>query len=68
MMTTVEVPNRLLNVHEAAKLLGVSVSSLRLWTRARRLSTVRLGRMVRISPAEIERMVAEGTIPARKAK
>jgi excisionase family DNA binding protein len=59
-------PNLLLRVSEAARLLGVQEGTLRAWLLARRLSRVRLGaRCIRIPASEIQRVISEGTIPAR---
>ena len=42
--------NNLLTIPEAAKLLGVSVNTLRQWVCQRRLPTIKLGKAVRFSP------------------
>jgi excisionase family DNA binding protein len=59
----------LLRVEEAADLLTVKPSTLRAWLQTRRIGKVRIGRRaVRIPTAEVERIIAEGTIPAREAR
>jgi excisionase family DNA binding protein len=59
---------RMKNVSEAASELGLSVACLRRWIAERRIGYVRLGRAIRISSAEIERMMAEGAVPARERR
>jgi len=59
---------RMNNVSEAASELGLSVACLRRWIAERRIGYVRLGRAIRITGAEIERIMAEGTVPARERK
>jgi len=56
----------LLSVRDAAKALGLSVACIRAWISKRRISVVRLGRAVRIDPAEVQRLIAAGTTPARE--
>lgn len=67
------LPNRtaitgaaLLNVAEAAERLGLSPFTVRTWIARRRIAFVKVGpRAVRISEAEIDRLVNQGTVPAR---
>lgn len=56
---------RLLTVAESASELGLKPGTLRAWISQRRIGIVRLGRAVRIPLEEIERLIAEGTLPAR---
>ncbi len=58
---------RLVSVYEAAQRLGLRVSTLRAWIVQRRIGIVRLGRAVRIPLEEVERLIEEGTVPARRA-
>jgi excisionase family DNA binding protein len=58
----------LLKVREASERLGLQSSTLRAWIGQRRIGIVRLGRAVRIPAEEVERLIAEGTIPARGRK
>lgn len=53
-----------LTAQEAANALGLSVHTVRAWMAARKLSYVRLGRAVRIRRAEINRLIAQGSVPA----
>jgi excisionase family DNA binding protein len=60
---------RLLRVEEAADLLAVKPSTVRAWLLRRRIGKVRIGqRAVRIPAGEVERIIAEGTIPAREPR
>jgi excisionase family DNA binding protein len=58
---------RLLTVAEAATLLCVQPSTVRSWLLHRKhIGKVRIGtRAVRILAADVERLIQEGTIPAR---
>jgi excisionase family DNA binding protein len=53
-------------VQQAADRTALSVACWRRWIAERRISYVRLGRAVRITDAEIERVIADGTVAARK--
>jgi len=57
---------KLLRVPEAAEILALSQKTV--WQRIgeRRIGVVRLGRAVRIPQSEIERLMEEGTTPARR--
>jgi excisionase family DNA binding protein len=55
----------MLTVRQAAERLGLKVSTLRAWIGQRRIGIVRLGRAVRIPLEEVERLIAEGAVPAR---
>ena len=58
---------RLLRVEEAAEVLNVKPSTVRAWLLRRKLPFVRIGlRAVRIPLAALERLIAEGTNPARE--
>ena len=50
-------------VHETAQELGLSVHTVRAWIAQRRIAHIRLGRAVRVSAEEIERILSDGTIP-----
>ena len=58
----------MLTVAETARRLGLRESTIRAWVAQRRIGVVRLGRAVRIPLEEIERLVAEGSVPAREPK
>lgn len=57
---------KLVRVPEAAELLALSPKTLWQWIGERRIGVVRLGRAVRIPVSEIERLMEEGTTPARR--
>jgi len=51
-------------VPEAANQLRVSVATIRAWILQRRITSVRVGRAVRIPQSAIDLVVEVGTIPA----
>lgn len=55
---------QLFTIREVAESTKLSEAALRLWISRRKLAVVRLGRRVRISRAEVERLIADGTVPA----
>jgi excisionase family DNA binding protein len=57
--------NELLTIPEFASALRLKPSAVRRWIGERKISIVRVGRLVRISTAELDRIVSEGTRPAR---
>ena len=56
----------LLRIEEAAARLGLKPSTLRFWIWQRKIATVRIGRAVRIREETIQRLIDEGTVPARR--
>jgi excisionase family DNA binding protein len=50
----------LLTVKDAAQLLACSEAAIRKWIAQGRLRAVRVGRLVRLRPADLERMVEDG--------
>jgi excisionase family DNA binding protein len=58
----------MLTVRQASERLGLRESTLRAWIAQRRIGVVRLGRCVRVSEAEVRRLIEEGTVPARKPR
>jgi len=55
----------LLTVNDVAVALGVSRASVRRWIASRIITTVKVGpRLVRVSRAEVERLIRAGTRPA----
>jgi excisionase family DNA binding protein len=63
------VTNQLLRVGEFAAAVNIKESTARAWILSRRLSFVRVGRRaIRIPASEVERIVAEGTVPAREER
>ncbi len=60
---------RLLTLQQFAQRIGISVPTARVWVRRRRVSTVRFGRprkgcRIQIPASEVNRIIAEGSIPA----
>ncbi len=58
--------SRLLTVAQVAEILGQSVATVRKWGHLRQIEVVRLGRSVRITRAEVERLIARGRQPISK--
>lgn len=58
----------LVDVKQAAALLGLKVSTIRAWLAQRRLSYVRCGRAIRISQEALDRFIAENTVSAQEAR
>ncbi len=59
---------RPLSVREHAGALGLSESTIRSWLAQRRLGFVRLGRAIRIPVEEIDRVLAQGAVPAKERR
>ena len=60
---------RLLRVAEVAQRLGLQVSTIRRWLLLHRIEAVHLGdRAVRIKESEVDRIVLQGTVPAREGR
>jgi excisionase family DNA binding protein len=57
--------NKLLSVRQVAEVLGLQESTIRAWIAQRRIGIVRLGRAIRVPVEETNRLIAEGTIPAK---
>ena len=66
--TTRGATSGLKTVGEAAELLSLSRHTLRSWIASHRLEHVRLGRSVRVPMREIDRLINEGTVPARSER
>lgn len=60
-------PAKLLTVPQAADALALKPATIRAWIGARRIGIVRLGRAVRVPVEEVERLIAENTVPRRAA-
>jgi excisionase family DNA binding protein len=57
----------LLTAAQVAARLAMKESTIRAWIMARRLTRVRVGRRaIRIPASEVERIIAEGSIPIRR--
>ena len=58
---------KLLSIPQFAEQLGVTDSCIRRWVLERRVGVIKVGRLVRIPAAEIDRIIAEGTREVRRA-
>ena len=58
--------HELLTIPEFAASIRVTQACIRRWVRERRVTAVKLGRLVRIPATEVERLVQLGTRAARK--
>jgi excisionase family DNA binding protein len=58
----------LLNVNQAAEKLGITTACIRRWILERKISTVKIGRLVRIPGTELERLISSGFRPARPTR
>jgi excisionase family DNA binding protein len=54
----------LLTIQDFASILQVTTACVRRWITERKITTVKLGRLVRIPADEIERLVSKGMRPA----
>jgi excisionase family DNA binding protein len=57
-----------LTVSEFADALGITKACVRRWLLERRVTSTRVGRLVRIHSSEIERLVNSGLRPARTTR
>jgi len=60
-----EQPSVLLSVPEFASALHITVACARRWILERKITTVKLGRLIRIPMGEVGRLIEDGTRPAR---
>jgi hypothetical protein len=63
-MSTVTERPQLRSLSTQAKALGVTVACLRGWVYKRKINYVKVGASVKISDAEVEKIIAKGTVPA----
>lgn len=54
------------SIDYAAQRLGVKPTAVRSWIYRRDIEFIKVGRLVRIADDVIERLITEGTVPARK--
>jgi excisionase family DNA binding protein len=59
-----EIKTMMLTVRQAAQNLGLQEVTIRKMIRARSISFMRIGRAVRISSQEVDRLITHGTVPA----
>jgi excisionase family DNA binding protein len=57
-----------LTVDEFAEALGITRACVRRWLLERRVTSTRIGRLVRIPTSEIERLVESGLRPSRSMR
>jgi excisionase family DNA binding protein len=60
-----EQPTVLLSVREFASALNITVACARRWILERKITTVKLGRLIRIPREEATRLIEAGFRPAR---
>jgi excisionase family DNA binding protein len=58
----------LLSVPQFAATLGVTPACIRRWILERKITTVKLGRLVRVPISEVERLITAGVRPARSGR
>ena len=57
----------LLTIDQAAEILGIKPWTLRSWISQKRISYIKLGRLVRLDPKVIEDLIRQNTIDAVSA-
>ena len=57
---------KLFTIPEAAAILRLSPKTLWAWRGRRQIEFIEIGRSVRVAQAEIDRILTEGTVPARE--
>lgn len=57
---------RLLTIPEAAERLRLRPKTLRFWIWTRKIEFVKVGRSVRLREDAVERLIEQGTIPAKR--
>lgn len=60
--------NRLLTLREAAERTGHRESTWRAWVLHRRVPFYKLGRSVRVSESDLEKLIEEARIPAQERR
>lgn len=58
--------DRLLNVHDAAIMLGLKPSTLYQWAYERRIAYVKIGRALRFRHSAIQKLIATSEVPPFK--
>jgi excisionase family DNA binding protein len=56
---------KLLTIVEAAEMLRIKPSTMRAWLLRRRINSYRIGRLVRISSEEVEKVLRDSHVPAK---
>jgi len=57
--------SNLLTIREFAGALNVTIACVRRWVLERRINSIRVGRLVRITPEECQRIIEQGLVPAK---
>ena len=57
---------KLIRISQAAERLDVSQACIRRWIFRKEIAVIKIGRLVRIAESEVDRIIAEGTRPARQ--
>ena len=60
------MPQKLINLSQVAEILSCTLSAVRRWRRENRITTVKIGRLVRVDENEVDRIAREGLRPASK--
>ncbi len=60
-------PDKLLTVDALAEEISVTPACIRRWILERKLTTIKIGRLVRIPPSEVQRIIKKGLRPAKEA-
>lgn len=55
-------PQKLLTVHEVAKILSTKVGTLYNWVHQKRIEHIKVGRLVRFEPEAIKRFIDENRV------
>ena len=58
----------LLSVPQFANALGVKPSCVRRWILLRKITVIKIGRLVRVPVAEVQRLIDSGIRPARPVR
>lgn len=66
-VTELVFASKLLRVPEFASALSIQPKTVWAWIGARKIATHRIGRCVRIPVSEVQRILDEGSQPAREA-
>lgn len=59
--------SQLISIQEAAKALGLKVSTLYNWVCDRKIDFVRVGRLVKFEPETLERFIRDNRVPSMKS-
>jgi excisionase family DNA binding protein len=60
-----EHQSKLLSVPEFAEALGVTPACIRRWLLEQKVSSIKIGRLVRVPESEVDRIVSQGYRPAK---